>query len=95
MQNSERPHGLVTVAAQKSISSYFQRAAPLSKLELQNRGYHLNDGTPKPLKCVIATPDAPNPKDPNQMDPRSERETLGLDFGGKGRTRPAKATRAA
>ena len=34
---------------------------------------------------MIATPDAPNPKDPNQMDPGSERETLGLDFGAKGR----------
>ena len=33
---------------------------------------------------MIATPDAPNAKDPNQMDPRSERETLGLDFGAKG-----------
>ena len=33
------------------------------------------------VKCVIATPDAPNPKNPNQMDPRSERETLRLDFG--------------
>ena len=36
------------------------------------------------IKCVIARPDAPNPKDPNQTDPRSERETLGLDFGAKG-----------
>ena len=33
---------------------------------------------------MIARPDAPNPKDPNQMDSRSERETLGLDFGAKG-----------
>ena len=38
----------------------------------------------KTIKCVIATPDAPNPKDPNHMDPWSERETLGLDFGAKG-----------
>ena len=36
------------------------------------------------ITCVIATPDAPNPKDLNQIDPRSERETLGLDFGAKG-----------
>ena len=36
------------------------------------------------VKCVTATPDAPYPKDPNQIDPRSERETLGQDFGAKG-----------
>ena len=29
----------------------------------------------------IATPDFPNPKDPNQTEPRTERQTLGLDFG--------------
>ena len=67
----------------RGLQAQIQRATPLSKLELQNRAHHLNDGTPRPLN-VIATPDVPNPKDPNQMDPRSERGTLGLDFGAKG-----------
>ena len=54
MQNSERPLGLVTVAAQQNTSSYFQRAAPLSKLELKNRGHHLNDGTPRPSNGLLS-----------------------------------------
>ena len=37
--------------------------------------------TGKAIRSVIATPDTPNPKDPSQLDPRSERETSGLDFG--------------
>ena len=36
------------------------------------------------IKQVVATPDAPNPKDPNQTVTKSERETKGLDFGAKG-----------
>ena len=32
----------------------------------------------------MATPDAPNPKDESQKDPRSERNTRGLDFGASG-----------
>ena len=33
------------------------------------------------IRSVIATPDTRNPKDPSQLDPRSERETSGVDFG--------------
>ena len=32
----------------------------------------------------MATPDMPNPKDDSQKDPRSERNTRGLDFGASG-----------
>ena len=78
MQNSERPHGLVNVAAQQSTSSYFQRAAPPSKSELQNRGHHLNDGTPRPLNvCHTRYTHL------TKWIPGSESEILGLDFGGK------------
>ena len=33
---------------------------------------------------IIATPDTPNPKDPLQKEPRPERDTMGLDFSGRG-----------
>ena len=36
------------------------------------------------VKQIRATPDAPNPRDLTQTDPRSERETKGLDFGARG-----------
>ena len=36
------------------------------------------------IKEVMATPDAPNPKDESQKDLRSERNTKGLDFGASG-----------
>ena len=38
----------------------------------------------KAIGEVVATPDAPNPKDPNQKAPKSEMETHGLDFGTAG-----------
>ena len=36
------------------------------------------------IKDIVATPDMPNPKDDSQKDPRSERNTRGLDFGASG-----------
>ena len=33
------------------------------------------------IKDIVATPDMPNPKDDSQKDPRSERNTRGLDSG--------------
>ena len=36
------------------------------------------------IKDILATPDMPNPKDDSQKDPRSERNTRGLDFGASG-----------
>ena len=36
------------------------------------------------IKEIVATPDMPNPKDDCQKDPRSERNTRGLDFGASG-----------
>eukprot|EP00973_Karenia_brevis_P048650 6753750-Karenia_brevis.AAC.1 len=33
------------------------------------------------IEEIIATPDRPNPKNPQQQRPRTERETVGLDFG--------------
>ena len=36
------------------------------------------------IKEIVATPDAPNPKDESQKDLRSERNTRGLDFGATG-----------
>ena len=47
------------------------------------------------VDAIKATPDAPNPCDAEQRDPRPERETRGMDFGARGgqdlpeqRTRP-------
>ena len=36
------------------------------------------------IKDIVATPDMPNPKDDSQKDPRSERNTRGLDSGASG-----------
>ena len=36
------------------------------------------------IKDIVATPDMPNPKDDSQKDPRSERNTRGLDSGAEG-----------
>ena len=36
------------------------------------------------IEEIVATPDAPNPKGPQQQEPRGERHTWGLDFGAQG-----------
>ena len=75
-QKSKRPSGLLTVTAQQDKLSSFWQAAPLSKSESKSPGHHLNAGTPMPSKHGTTQTQRP--------DPRSERETLGLDFGPKG-----------
>ena len=48
------------------------------------------------IKDIVATPDMPNPKDDRQKDPRSKRNTRGLDFGASGgQLRPKQCVRRA
>ena len=43
------------------------------------------------IRSAVVIPDVPNPKDPSQMDPWSERDIAGLDVGAQVQTRSAEA----
>ena len=65
-------------------TSWFKEGGPAIKVRTVRPKAEGERWSAIAIKDIVATPDMPNPKDDSQKDPRSERNTRGLDFGALG-----------